>query len=377
MYKRQPQGLFVDENENIYICDTANNRIVVLNSALDLVQIVGKPESEVFEEEYVFLPKSVSVDNAGRIFIVAENVNQGIIELDKNGVFQNFFGPIQVQPNAWQAFLKLFATEEQKAQMTITVPTEYSNIDIDARGFVFGTVSVFEKNNFNETIFIHKLNPIGNDILDRNGYAAPMGNADYEVDEETGEYKVSRLVDIKAYEDEFYSVLDEENGCVFTYNNDGFLLYVFGAKGDHLGQLTDPTALEVSGDRYYVVDRGMNCIVEFSLTDYGYNIKQAVLAEGELEYEKADEYWGKVMLHTAKSYFTYNRIGTSALKNGDYENALKYLKIAENKESYSLSFGYLRDRFFSDHFTVIAIVVILTAGGVIAIKILRNRRKKQ
>lgn len=372
-----PDGIFVTDNEELYICDYGNHRIVALDSDDNLKVLVDDLNTELLDDDFIFLPKSVVVDSAERIFVVAENVNQGIIELNAAGEFQNFFGPIKVSKSWWEIFKTMFSTAEQKEKMTVTVPTEYSNIDINSTGFVYGTVSVFDRENFDESIFIHKLNPIGNDILNRNGYASPMGDVDYEIDSETKTPLTSKLIDIKSYEDAFYSVLDEEKGRVFTYNEQGYLLYVFGSLGDNLGQLTKPVALEVSNDNYYVADFEENHIVEYKLTEYGYNIKMAVLAEQALEYEQAEEYWNKVLLNTSKSYFAYNQIGTTALKNGNYEEAMQYLKIANNQANYSVAYSYLRDNLITDNFTLIAIIVIVVVIVLIARKIIKVRRKSK
>lgn len=372
-----PDGIFVTDKEELYICDYGNHRIVALDAGGNLKVIVDALNTELLEKDFIFLPKSVAVDSAGRIFVVAENVNQGIIELNAAGEFQNFFGPIKVSKSWWEVFITMLSTAEQKEKMTVTVPTEYSNIDINSKGFVYGTVSVFDRENFDESIFIHKLNLIGNDILNRNGYAPPMGDVDYDIDSETKTPLTSKLIDIKSYDDAFYSVLDEEKGRIFTYNEQGYLLYVFGGLGENLGQLTEPVALEVSNNNYYVADFAENHIVEYRLTEYGYNIKMAILAEQALEYEQAEEYWNKVLLNTSKSYFAYNQIGTTALKNGDYEEAMQYLKIADNQVDYSVAYSYLRDNFITDKFTLIAVTVIVVVILLIAIKIIKVRRKSK
>ena len=47
-------------------------------------------------------------------------------------------------------------------------------------------------------MFIHRLNPIGDDILRRYGSVAPMGDAEYTIDEETNLFLPSMLMDICA-----------------------------------------------------------------------------------------------------------------------------------------------------------------------------------
>lgn len=56
--------------------------------------------------------------------------------------------------------------------MTLFIPTECSNMDLDDRGFIYTTVSGGE---INIEQVIRKLNPAGVDVLKRNGVHPPMG----------------------------------------------------------------------------------------------------------------------------------------------------------------------------------------------------------
>ena len=38
----------------------------------------------------------------------------------------------------------MVATKEQRAQMELFVPTEYSNLCLDSEGFIYATISTFE-----------------------------------------------------------------------------------------------------------------------------------------------------------------------------------------------------------------------------------------
>ena len=89
-----PSGVFVTDTGLLYICDRDNGRIVVLNGDGSFVAAYGRPDTKLLSEDIVYKPVRVSVDSAGRMFVVAESVNLGIIELDAKGGFTGFLGAI-------------------------------------------------------------------------------------------------------------------------------------------------------------------------------------------------------------------------------------------------------------------------------------------
>lgn len=371
-----PSGIFVTPEELLYICDRENGRIVVLNSDGSFVTAYGRPDTKLLSEDIIYKPIRVSVDSAGRMFVVAESVNLGIIELNAEGAFTGFFGAIEVQYSAFEYFLKAIATDEQKAAMSVTVPTEYSSLDIDEDGFVFATVSVFDSSNFREDIFVRKLNPLGNDILQRDGYTSPMGDVKYETDKDSGAKLTSQFIDIKADEAGIYTALDARYGRVFTYNRQGYLMYVFGGLGDSLGQFKTPVAVECSGNQYYVLDQYCNWIVTFDTTEYGTLVKQATVSYDVRDYEKADECWKEALKFTGKSQVAYNQVGRALLKNGDYEEASGYFYISENRESYSSCYQRIRAAFIDRWFSVFMIALFILIVAWVIIRFILKRRKK-
>ena len=371
-----PSGIFVTPEELIYICDSENGRIVVLEKDGSFIAEYGRPDTKLLSESIIYKPQRISVDSAGRMFIVAESVNLGIIELDSQGGFTGFFGAVEVQYNAFDYFLKSIATEEQKAAMSVTVPTEYSSLDIDSNGFVFATVSVFDKTNFSEDIFIRKLNPLGNDILQRDGYTSPMGDAKYETDEDTGEQLLSQFIDIKSDKAGIYTALDARYGRVFTYNRQGYLMYVFGGMGDSLGQFSSPVAVECDGNNYFVLDQYCNWIVTFSTTEYGTLVKDATVAYDERDYEKSDELWKEALKYTGKSQVAYNQVGKALLKNGEYEEAADYFYISENRESFSACYQRIRTAFIDRWFGIFLLVLLVFIVALTILKKIFKRRRK-
>ena len=87
----EPRGLFVTESE-IFVADSANSRIVVFDKVGNFVDIVPEPASEVMPENHVYRPIAVSVDSAGRIYVVSSTTNYGVISINRDGSSRNTSG---------------------------------------------------------------------------------------------------------------------------------------------------------------------------------------------------------------------------------------------------------------------------------------------
>ena len=73
---KNPSGLYCDEEGTLYIADTDNKRIVILDAQGNLVDIISEPKSDVLEEDFKFVPLKVSVDYAGRVYVIVANVSR-------------------------------------------------------------------------------------------------------------------------------------------------------------------------------------------------------------------------------------------------------------------------------------------------------------
>ena len=373
---KNPQGVFVT-GEAIYVADTDNARIVELDFGGALIRTIGRPQSELLTSEFEYSPSKIGVDYAGRMFIVAKNVMEGMIELDTDGSFIGFFGAVKVSSNIADAFWRMLATEEQRKRMELEIPTEYSSLDVDADGFVYGTVSAVDERNLDTTMFMHKLNPMGNDVLKREGNFAPMGDVDYAVDENMVP-KTSRLIDVTVQSSGIYSVLDQRMGRVFTYDEYGNLLFIFGSNGDSLGQFGLCSALvSYNGEDFLVADAKYNQLVQFKPTEYGRLIVKAASLYAQRQYEESEAVWGEVLKYTSKSEIAFNGMGMNLMRNGRYKESMAYYKLAGNRALYSEAYKYYRVEIMSRYFTPICIGIILLAGGIFGWRVHAKRKKKR
>ena len=117
-----PQGLYVtnpnkmvDGSESIFVCDTANARVIQLDKDFGYIQTITVPddpaEGEVTSSLITkkdFAPTAIAVDIYGRLFVVSKNCYSGVIVMSGEGDFTGFIGAQKVTSNLidmiWQNF---------------------------------------------------------------------------------------------------------------------------------------------------------------------------------------------------------------------------------------------------------------------------------
>ncbi len=146
-----PQGVFVSEpNEKygklIWVCDTGSNRIVVFDENGEFQRIIEEPESSLFDEESVYKPVAMAVDAYNRLYVVSSTTYQGIIVMTDEGEFTGFIGAQAVQMSAWEIIWRRFQTKEQREASEQKVSTEFNNIAINKNmNLVYVTTSTIEE----------------------------------------------------------------------------------------------------------------------------------------------------------------------------------------------------------------------------------------
>ncbi|HCA69592.1 MAG TPA: gluconolactonase, partial [Lachnospiraceae bacterium] len=102
-----PSGVCYTEDGELYIADTNNKRVIALDGSTNLVKIIRDPRSEVLSNDFEFVPLKVSVDYAGRVYVIASNVYQGIMAFNQESEFMGYFGTIHVRITLAQKFWRL------------------------------------------------------------------------------------------------------------------------------------------------------------------------------------------------------------------------------------------------------------------------------
>lgn len=362
-----PYGVCVSENMQLYVADSNNKRIVVLTPEGEFVKIIDNPQSEILEEGFDFTPLKVTVDYADRVYVIAKNAFEGILVFESDGQFTGYFGTIEVKITLWEKFWRRLASKEERAKQQLFIPTEFTGIDIDADGFVYAS------NIDSEGIQgVRRLNPRGEDVIQK-GENGNLGG-----DLIVGLYGTyggpSEFTDVVYRGRGIYSLLDRKRGRIFTYDREGNLLYIFGGLGSQEGTFNTPIAIEAIGDQIIVLDAYNNSIVKFGETQYGSLINDAVGLRYDGDETQAIDKWQQVLRIDENNELANTGIGKAYLTAGDNEAAMHYLELGMNRKYYSIAWKRLRNEILTAHINVIMTVVILLIALYIVYQKLLKRK---
>ncbi|MDR2559154.1 MAG: hypothetical protein LBC86_06395 [Oscillospiraceae bacterium] len=374
----RPHDLFENRNGEIYIADTENNRVLRLDNDFNYINSILKPYDRSYDPNMDFLPTKLVVDFSDRIFIQARHINMGLMEYNIDGTFYGFMGASPVQVSIIDYFWKMIATDEQRRQMELFVPTEYNNVALDHEGFVYATLSTFSGNPFDADP-VRRLNAVGTDILVRNGmfgYSSPAG--DWYWSNLGGVDGPSRFVDVVVFENDGYICLDRNRGRLFAYDFQGNLLYVFGGRGNIAGRFLDPVAIDRMGTSLFVLDARTAAITRFNHTEYGYFIDRAMNYYYSGRYDESAEMWDEVLKLNGSYDLAFIGKGRAALRNEQFLDAMRFYEAKYDQESYGKAFQLYRKEWIEANIsTIIAILVslwIVTKGLKIFFKFRKKRK---
>ncbi len=357
----QPFGIFVDEFGDIYVADTGNQRIVKLDNQGELLDIIGYPvpeEEGILTEDFNYKPIKIVVDKGSRLFVLSEDAYEGLLQFDKDGKFQGFIGAPKVTPDILDIIWKRISTEQQQDRMALTLPTEYFNVDIDERGFIYATVS--STNNNQEAEIIRKLNPSGEDVLRRKGFWWPVGDIHYpDAESDASITGPSLMYDITVQEYGIYSALDNNRGRVFTYDNNGNLLFVFGYNTEKYGALINAKAIDMLGDKILIIDSEKNFLNVYRPTEYASSIISAIKSHYNGNYKKSTEMWHRVLKYNLNYDQAYSGIAMANLRQDNFEKAMANFKLGNNRPDYSEALSLYRRQVVGHNFGWIVTTIIL------------------
>ncbi len=415
---KSPQDIFADDSGNIYIADTGNNRIVILDKdykfikTFDTIEIDGKqesliapsgvyvknkniyivqtdkqrvlrcdfkgkvlsqflrPVSDIFSDEMTYSPTKVLVNNSGTVYILVKNFVYGALSYSPEGNFLNFYGSNKVTASLevlMDYFWKQILTTQQVNQMKRYVPIEYSNFCIDDENFIY---TVTKGSTINQ---VRRLNTLGQNVLmeyKRNisGHTGMFG--DIERNKLDGVWTSNAFVDVAVDADGFINILDQNNGRIFQFDPESRLMHIFSGNANAGYGFAHVVALEVIGDKIAVLDSEKNNVTVFAPTEYGLLVKNAILLYNDGFYSKAKVEWEKIIQRNQNFELAYDGLGKAAFEEGNYKEAMKFFKLAYSREGYSDAFKEYRASILRVSLPYIATILIIV---ILAFFIIRKR----
>lgn len=342
-----PTGVFKTEDGKIYIADSENERIVILKEDWSLQRIIGKPVGDVIKPDFVYKPKKLAVDKLGRIYVVAENVVEGLVQFNAEGKFERFFGSNKVEVNPIDLFWRRVLTRRQRQQLALFIPIEYRNITTDKDGFIYSCVRAY----YNQ---VKRLNSLGDNIIKQEGRTRSIYGDLYFGFTIRGE-----IVDIALDESDNLYVLDGRVGRIFVYNTLGDFLFVIGDLGNQKGQFSYPCALSVYKNKIYVLDENKGTITIFSPTYFGELVLKANSYYVQGYYGKAAEIWKEVVKLDTNYDLAYIGLGRNYLHNEEYKSAMEAFKLGFYPQGYSKALKGYRIEYMRKNFSKFMNILML------------------
>lgn len=367
-----PSGVWSD-GFDLYVSDTDNARIIKFNCKdFKVSRIFDAPDISILKSEYKFIPTELTVDAAGRMYVISQGINEGLVCLDENGKFTGFLGAPRVETDFLTDLWRKFATKSQKEQMSSYVPTEYSSIAMDSHGFIYVTSET------SNTVPVAKINYKGDNVLKetQSGY---FGDSAYlnKLDANSGTY----FSDITLNKSgkiggDIYYILDSKQGKIYTYTEDGVMLYAFGANGTQKGTYYSASSVQyIPSDKgkagsLLVADGFKNTVTVLRESEFAVKIRSALELYNNGEYEKSYSEWQNV-INMASGYIpAIVGIAKIHIRNSEYKLAMRELKAIREHELYSTAFEKNRDVFIRDNFVwIIAAIIVIIAIIIIFLKL--------
>ena len=351
-------GIFV-KDEKIYIADTKNARILVIDESGNVLHYLTLPESKLIPSDFKYSPQKIAVDSRDYLYISSDGSYYGALVYSPTMEFLGFYGANTVAVSVGDAIKnfinKIFTTDEKRAASVRSLPYQFTDFVVGPNDFVYTVTSV--SGTETPTGQVKRLNPGGKDVL---------GKEDYNfADESNRLFQAQSLKAIDVDKDGFFYVL--ESGVynrIFWYDEESNLICVFGGSSGSQGQKGTVSlggAITVNGTDVIVSDPVNKSVTVYSITNYGKIVRTTQLDTLSDDFEETVEGWNEVIKVDVNNQLAYRGLAKAYYTMSDYSNAIEYSKLGADRETYANAFVKLRTAFLEKWFTlgVLGIAVIV------------------
>ncbi len=349
-----PSGIAVSPEGKIFVADERASKVFVFDENHQIESVFERPETPSFGKNATFYPLKLAIDSRENIYVISRGNNNGLIMLnaDVPGSFLGYFAPNTARESLLTKFRKVIFTDDQRDRMLSTVPNSITNLSIDQQNLVY---TVTTGKNVNESL--KKMNMGGRNLLDPNYLEYPsaltMGNYD-------NIYVLS------------------ENGYIYEYSSEGNLLFLFSGPDvgyQREGLTSRGSAIAVDDhDRVYVLDQQKGAIHLFEKTEFADKLHQALDLYRDGKYTESKALWEEILALNSQFDFANLGLAEAFYRENNYDDALTFFRKSKTKEGYSDSFWEIRNVWLRKYIPMILL-------GLIAIwalfKLLTRHQKRE
>ncbi|MBQ9920033.1 MAG: YIP1 family protein [Clostridia bacterium] len=385
------EGVYSDDAGNIYISDTENERVLILNKKGVLKTIINRPVSELIPEDFQFQPTSIAKDTHGYTYILSKGCYYGALMYTPEYEFMGFYGPNTVKSSALDTLSylwdKLTSTDAKKDYSGRKLPYSFTDFTFDTQGFMITCTAATNRETFvvqNETGQIKKISHNGANILYKRTLKGEIeSSSTINFTEPRVEWGAAgqSIDSIVSSPDEYIFALETGHGIISIYDAECNLMSAFGGGigiGDQLGLFSKPIAITLNGNNdILVADNGDYSITVFKSTEYGDLIRKAQGYYLKGDYDDAADLWAKVLAKNRNCQLAYRGLAMVYYNQGEYNKALEAAEIACDYSVYDLVWNEMVSNFVAKYFAVIvfSILAIVIAVWFIARKIKKSEKK--
>lgn len=373
---KEPQGIFVDKKNTMWIADTENKRILHTDLTGNVLETIGTPSGELIPKDFDYFPMKVACDSKGYVYVICRGSYYGALIFDTDGNFVSFFGANKVKSSfisgMQRIFQRMFVSNEKLAISVQKLPYQFLDFEVDKEDFVY-TVSS------SETGQVRKLGPNGNNSL----YNGSTNSDSYNFGDEqlyTNDIGITTEQNLTAIDVDLNGnifILDSNYCRVYVYDKNCKNICVFGGgfgKGIQEGTFLYPSSICCFKDGILVADKLGGNITYFTLTNYGKKILAAETLSNNGEYDKAVILWEEVLNEDSSCQIAYTYLSKAYYALGDYQAAMDNAKKGMDQELYAQAFKEVNEKFVSDNFVWIFIIIIVAVGVLITLVIISLKR---
>jgi hypothetical protein len=375
---KKPEGLYVDKNGDIYVADTGNKRVVRLDSDGKLIKEFKRPESKFLPESFKYDPIKLVVDKRGFLYIATLGGYQGLLQLDPDGKFQSFFGANKTVFSVADAMKRMLYTREMYLREISKLPGSVASVTIDDNGFIYTVTKDIAKGQ------IKKLNIAGKDLL-----AAKTELDDTEVEKVYGEVRFTRglpanskpqLSDLTVDKNGNITAIDSSLKYMNQYDANGNLLFFWSGDSSSvsskLGLVKTPSAVaNNSKNELFILDEENGAVHQLRLSEFGELVHKANQLTLDGKYLESEKPWREVLRLNGFYNPAMLGLGKASYKKGDFEAAKNFYLQAGNQRGYSDSFWQIRLTWFQNNFsTLMNVFIIVVLGYILANKFTRKTK---
>lgn len=370
----------------IYLCDTDNSRILILDSNGKIQDIWTSPKSALIPEGFIFSPTRIERDADGYYYVISFGCYYGALTYSPEGEFIGFYGSNRVKATALDTLSYIWdiitSNDEKKSQSTKKLPYSFVDFCFDKGGYMItctGTTSG------TRTGQLTKISPGGSVILfqrTRDGSFVTSESVNFLERQVVVRYNKQRFQNITSIdvdENGYMYALEDAYGLIYVYDKECNLITAFGGgigDGAQKGLFQKATSIAVNGKDILVTDSENGSLTVFKPTQFGELLKQAQTLYLAGDYDEAEPLWEQVMSLDRGNQLAYKGLAMASYNDGDYKQTLVYAKAGMDYNVYDLAYQQLFKGFIADNFVWFFIGAIVLIVGIVFLIVKLSKREE-